>query len=157
MKQGGSIANATGSHLERFIEDILRGEKYVFVNDIIPELTSFKLSDTEFVLFYQLKQSGIVRLTEFKNDKLIKVEEQLFYKDSDLWGLSVQSVNNYFVLIFIDTHHRLVLKIITANKKLSFTNIVSPLHYQKSLKANEAISKNSNASTLLDMQSQSYT
>jgi len=33
MKQGGSIANATGGHLERFIEDILRGEDYIFVKN----------------------------------------------------------------------------------------------------------------------------
>lgn len=34
-KQGGSTANHTGVHLERFIEDALRGEKYIYIkNDV---------------------------------------------------------------------------------------------------------------------------
>lgn len=32
MKQGGSTANKTGNNLERFIEDILKSEGYIFVN-----------------------------------------------------------------------------------------------------------------------------
>ena len=31
MKQGGSIANKTGNSLEQFIEDILKGEKYIYI------------------------------------------------------------------------------------------------------------------------------
>jgi len=96
-------------------------EKYIFANHEIPEIATFKLSDTEFVLFYQIESNGVVRLTEFKDDQLELMEEQLFYKGSDLWGLSVQRIHGYFVLIFIDTNHRLVLKIITADKKLAFT------------------------------------
>ena len=97
-------------------------EKYIFAEHEVPELASFKISDTEFVLFYQLENNGIVRLTEFKDDELELKEEQLFFKGSDLWGLSVQRVHNYFILIFIDSLQRLVLKIITADKKLSFTS-----------------------------------
>lgn len=33
MKQGGSIANKTGNSLERFIEDTLKGEKYVYIKN----------------------------------------------------------------------------------------------------------------------------
>lgn len=33
MKQGGSIANRTGSSLERFIKDILKGEGYTYINN----------------------------------------------------------------------------------------------------------------------------
>jgi len=97
-------------------------EKYIFAYENIPELASFKLSDTEFVLFYQLKNSGIVRLIEIKNDQLELKEEQLFYKNSDLWGLSIQRIHDYFILVFIDSTQRLILKIITANKKLSFSS-----------------------------------
>lgn len=32
MKQGGAIANKTGNNLERFIEDILKGEGYIFID-----------------------------------------------------------------------------------------------------------------------------
>ena len=97
-------------------------EKYIFANQEIPELASFKLTDTEFVLFYQFANNGIVRLTEFKDDQLILKEEQLFFKGSDLWGLSIQRVHNYFILVFIDSMQRLVLKIISADKRLAFTS-----------------------------------
>jgi len=97
-------------------------EKYIFANDIVPELSTFKINDTQYVMFYQLNNCGVMRLTDIERDKIFLKNEQIFYKGSNLWGLSVNRVHDYFILIFINNQKKLVMKILSADNKLTFTS-----------------------------------
>jgi len=97
-------------------------EKYFFADGFVPELVTFKLTEHQYVMFYQFEEYGIMRVTDIEDDQLIMQPEKTFYKDSDLWGLAIEKIHNYFVIIFINSNNKLVLKILTADERLTFTS-----------------------------------
>ena len=96
--------------------------KNIFHDGIVPEICSIKSQDNEIVLFYQNNKNGSVQLIQlFDNNTLGKVEEQIFFTGSNLWDMMIKPINDEHVLSFINSDHKLCLKILSIDKTVHFT------------------------------------
>jgi len=98
--------------------------KMILTSGVVPEVRAINVMDGEIAVFFQHNKVGIVQLLRYNEGlSLYKAEEQIFYIGSDLWNLTIKKVKDYYVLGFINSDHKLIIKIIEAtDNKIRFTH-----------------------------------
>lgn len=97
----------------------------IWYKGIVSELRAIKSMDNEIIVFFQFIKNGIVRLLKYNgapDNKFSVSEESLFFKGSNLWHLTIKKLKEFYVVAFIDSNHKLNLKILQTTNKISFTH-----------------------------------
>lgn len=94
----------------------------ILLKGIVPEVRAIKTTENEICVFIQVDKVGLVQLIRLVDgNKLIKVEEQVFYTGSDLYNLTICSLKKHHIVGFLNNAHMLILKVLETDPKIKFT------------------------------------
>lgn len=79
-------------------------------------------ADNEITIFCDYKNNCSASLFRFEdNSRIVFVEDQIFYINSTMSCAKIKKVKDFYVLFYINSIRKLIMKVIKVDSKLSFT------------------------------------